>query len=364
VSNGTWEFLNLAFGSNAPSGIMTDEKFWKGEKTMGKMTLFGYGIVEIGVALIVVVVASAILTGAGLIPTEYNLLALAGVGGDPTVGETSVSVSGEGILQQVTTVNIESAVTESVADTTGVKNKIGGSLAYYYDGIPNAFETTTLSTTAYASSTTDPKPGDKIIGIMTNSSYYHAKLANPDGSALEVPLAQNMQITGEADLLNTVTVYCQNTTSGTWATTGMNQTLGSDEAVTLDCKIKGGVARGVFKAPIVVGFNYNSTNWSAGSTYVVGSTRTEVPSGTMSGYETAWLSTIPSVEDFNTEYFQVRLTPASGVNPTAEIITLEFNDCGATFTKNVWPVLFTGCQNADTSAAIGSTDANFAIYLD
>ncbi len=349
---------------------------YKGEKTMANWLknppIFG-SWVSAGAFIVVVLLIGSFLTGSGIIKLPAFLTLAAVIPTAPVpVSSPAVTATGGAVSTnvQVTTVNLQTYVSESVADTTGVFNKVGGSVAWYYDGTPSAFDTTTLSTTAFASSATDPNPNSKIVGVFTNASYYSAFVAGgSDANGMPIPLTtpylNNFEVKGDklANLLNTVTIQCQNTTSGTWASTSVTQTMGTDEAVTINCKIKGGSARGIFKDPIKIGLDFDTANYSTTGTYIVGAVKGSVPSGTMAGYETAWDTSIPSITDFNEQTFQLRITPQSGNNPSLANLTIEANDCGATFTKNVWPVLFQGCENSDTLAAIGSTDATFSILV-
>lgn len=344
-----------------------------GDKGMPRAIPFVGGMSYVSVLALVglVLVLGGILNNAGVLPTELKFLTLASVipetapasvNAGTTVANAPVSTE-----LQVTTVDLKSSVRESQPDTTGVKNRILGSVAWYYDGDVTPFETTTLSNTAFASSTNDATPGKTMIGIFTNATYYSHKIANADGSALEIPISPSMEVTSYADLLNTIAIRCQNSSATGWLATGANQTLGTDEAVTLDCKLMGGTARGVFKGPIKLCLNYSTANLSTTGTYIVGATKGSIPSGISSGYETCWDTSLPDVVDFNSVPFQMRVTTASGVNPAigaGNTLNIQAIDCGATFTKTLWPVLFQGCENVDTLAAIGSTDATFALWLD
>lgn len=320
-------------------------------------------------ALVGILLVGGLLNNMGVLPKELSFLTLASVIPEtaPATASAGTTVANAPVSTelQVTTVDLKSSVRESQPDTTGVKNRIGGSVAWYYDGDVTPFETTTLSTTAFASSTNDATPGKTMVGIFTNASYYSHKIANADGSALEIPISPSMEITSYADLLNTISIRCQNSSATGWLASGANQTLGTDEAVTLDCKLMGGSARGVFKGPIKLCLNYSTANLSTTGTYVVGATKGTVPSGISAGYETCWDTSLPDVVDFNSVPFQVRVTTASGINPAnAPLLTFQAIDCGATYTKTLWPVLFQGCENADTLAAIGSTDATYVVWLD
>lgn len=335
-----------------------------------KVPILNMSWVSFGAMLIVLLVLGGVVNNYGLLG-DLQLPSLAtaipastAVGGAPgtTVSSAPVTTS-----LQVSTVDIQTSVRETYPDTTGVKNRIGGSVAWYYDGDVTPFETTTLSASAYASSTTDARPGAKVFGVFTNSSYYGMKLANPDGSNIDVPVSPSMSVEGFADLLNTVTVSCQNSTSGTWTSGTLNQTLTTDQAVTLNCKIAGGSARGVFKAPVKVCIDHSTANFSTSGTYVPGAVKGTVPSGVCAGYETAWDTSLSDVTDFNEVPFQLRITPASGINPGSGAITditLKVVDCGATFTKSAPGVLFSGCENVDTLASIGSTDDTYTITVD
>ena len=341
-----------------------------GEKGIPKAIPFigGWSYVSTVAFVVLLLLAGGIVNNYGLLG-DFKLPTFSTVGVIPegapvsTSPGTTVETAPVSTQLQVTTVDIQTSVRESQADTTGVKNRVGGTVAWYYDSDTTPFETTTLSTTAFASSSTDARPGAKIMGIFTNASYYNVLVANPDGSAIDVPLSPSMSVTAYADLLNAAVINCQNSTAGIWQSAIANQTLTTDEATTLSCKLVGAAARGVFKGPIKICFDYNTANLSSSGTYVVGATKGTVPSGVAAGYESCWDTTLADVTDFNEVPFQVRITPISGVDPgpTGMNLTIKAIDCGGTYTKAVWPDLFTGCENPDTLAAVGSTDDTFVV---
>lgn len=315
------------------------------------------------------VVATVVLLG--FVANEMGLIRLTqtdtnyGNSGQGT-GNSQVNQINAPTTVQVSSVDLRSTVTQSIADSTGVKNKINGQLAYYTtspNGSPaSPFETTNVVNTGATSSTNDAVPSAHLVGVFTNSSYYTTKF-----EAI-APVAPSTELTTEADLINSVSIQCKNSTSGDWQASGMKQVIGTDETVTIECKVKGATSRGVFRAnPALVGFDYNTGNFTSTTLGVLSSSGgmlplAQVPTGIMPAYETAFEAPIGNVINYGESIFRIQVGSASGVNPDNNI-TMQVADLG-TYTKNTFPIVFNGYQNPDTQADTGATNPTFVIDVD
>jgi len=273
------------------------------------------------------------------------------------------------VLQQTQTyqtpVDLKTTVRQSIATSTGVKNTIAGTMTYYLagaDGAPvSVQETTTVTPAGGISSSTDPNPDQNLVGIFTNTSVYTTKVT------FKTPFASSYPIDVEADIINTPVVECQNSSSGNWQTTGMEQTLAADQAVTITCRARGNTANAVGRfAPALIGLNYTNTEFTPSTTYALSggnpASVADLPTGIMGGYQRAYSVNVGNVVGFDSsKTFQIVLQSASGVNPNSNV-TFQLADLGV-YTKNVHPIAFNGYQNPDTLADTGGANQNFTIVV-
>lgn len=299
------------------------------------------------------------------------------VGGGVQGGTLVLQSVSAGGCPQAGTTDIQSKATQSIADpSTGVKTQVHGAIAYYYAGTVSPFETTTLSNTAYASSTTDPPCGTSgIFLIFTNASYYHLKYQVPT-----LPLAPSIQVAVEPDLISAVTLWGYNETNGGAQTaTSINVALEAS-STSSDAKIqlKLTTARGTVHQPILCwgGFDHTlaaSANMS--SVYFANSVGKSIGTGdcgsNMSGMSECYLLDVNGdgkwdAKDILKDQASFYVTPvmttaAASIHPEMNI-TFTFADIG-TYTAAKDEVLFEGCANAATKADVGATNAVYKITL-
>ena len=305
--------------------------------------LFGFGLLGIGV------LALAILSGIWT-PQAGSLTSTTTPGGTTETGATTATP----FFDTSAGVTVGVASRESIADTTGVKNLYVSTADVYKDGQTSPYVSILTTTTGFTAAGTTANAGEKVFVVTNATNYYFAK-----SDLLTVPAQATFDVTLYGDHVNTLALTMENTTAGSWATSGMKQNLITDEAASLELRLEGQTARGVYRKPLVCA-NYETSNFTR--VEVIGGVKTEVPSGIANGYEECWTSGLDTVNHYDKEVISVRLTPTSGVNPDSNV-TLLVADYG-NYKKAVNDILFDGYQNGDTLADVGATNYNFVIDVD
>jgi len=306
--------------------------------------LFGFGLLGIGV------LSLAILSGIWTPQVPGSLTGTTTPGGTTETGATAATT----FFDTSAGVTVGVAARESIADTTGVKNLYLSTADVYKDGQTSPYVTIVTTTTGFTAAGTTANAGEKLFVVTNATNYYFAK-----SDLLTVPAQATFDVTLYGDHVNTLALTMQNSSSGNWQSTLINQSLTTDEAKTLKLQLEGQTARGVYRKPLVC-FNYETSNFTRGE--VIGGVKTDVPSGIANGYEECWTSGIDTVNHFDSEIISVRLTPLAGVNPVSNV-TLLVADYG-NYKKATNGILFDGYQNGDTLADVGATNYNFVIVVD
>jgi hypothetical protein len=273
--------------------------------------------------------------------------------------EVTVIGGGQGGVCPDTGVSdLQTKITESIADSTGVKNLVSATVGFYRNGEVTPYTTIVTSTTGFTSTTSDPTCGEKLWAVVNASGYYTLKTEE-----FQVNSGANTQLEPfELDLIATIEVSGYNETNpGTKATTSMGSAVGTSETQTgTKLAIKANTARGVINKPAVC-IDYDTANFS--SVDIIGGTKIDVPSGICSGYEVAYSLPYDKVTDYDTVYFVPKIIAQSGINPSNWVnVTFRVIDLG-TYTKAVNGVVFEGYQRDDTLADVGCTNQNFIITV-
>jgi len=313
-----------------------------------KTMMYGF----FGLLGIVALVVVAMIMGVGITPTSGALQP-----GQVAAGQVTTEIPAtQTFFDASNGVNLLVEVRETIPDSTGLKNRIGMSVGVYDKDSTTPFDTIIATPAGFIQGATTANVGQELFLVGQNATHYTVK-----SDVMAVPSIANYKMTMYADRLNTLTVTGQNTTSGSWAATSMGQLLTTDEARTLQVRLEGATARGVYRHPTAC-FNYDTLNFSRCEVTNAGAVKlTQSLAGVASGYEECWDTGIDSITHYDAATLGVRCTPVAGVDPN-DTVTVRIIDYG-TFVKQSNGVVFNDYQNTDTLADVSATNYDFVIGI-